>query len=119
MTTRAVRDGDGQRAERELPVRALVAEALGDGDGVLEARVDARRTGEQRTVGRVVAAPGDLAGLGLVAERVVDRRLDGRPELAQEPGVAGAEVVVPDPVGDVAGFQFQLTMLYCILQIVR
>ena len=96
-------DRDGERAERELPVRALVAEALGRGDRAAQAEVDARRAGEQRAVRRVVGPPRDLAGPGLVGERVVDRPLDHRPQLPQERGVAGAEVVVPHAGGHVAG----------------
>ena len=77
-----VGDGDGERAERDLPVGTLVTEVLGDRDRAPQAQVDARRAGEQRAVVGIVAAPRDLAGLALEVERVVDRRLDHRPELA-------------------------------------
>ena len=76
-------DRDGERAERELPVGALVTELLGDGDRALEAVVDARRAGEQRAVVGVVAAPRDLAGLALEVEREVDGGLDRRPLRAE------------------------------------
>ena len=79
----SVRDGDGERAERQLPVGAFVPEALGDGERALQAVVDARRPREQRTVVGVVAAPRDLAGLTLEVEGEVDRGLDRRPLLAR------------------------------------
>ncbi len=98
-----VRDRDGERAERQLPVGTVVPEPLGDRERALQAVVDARRPGEQGAVVGVVAAPRDLAGLALEVEGEVDRGLDRRPEPAQVRGVAGDEVVVPRAGRDVTG----------------
>ncbi len=100
---RPVRDGDGERAERQLPVGALVPEALGDGERALEAVVDARGPGEERTVVGVVAPPRDLSGLALEVEGEVDRGFDRGPLRAQVGGVAGDQVVMPHAGRDVAG----------------
>jgi hypothetical protein len=92
-----------ERPDWELPVGPFVAEPLRDRDRAPDARVDRRRAGEQRTGLGLVAPPGDLAGLTLEGERVVDRPFDHRPEVLEEPGVAGEQVVVPHAIGDVAG----------------
>jgi hypothetical protein len=92
-----------ERAQRQLPVRSLVAEVLGDGDRAPQAGVEARRAGEERAVVGVVAPPGDLARLGLVVERVVDGALHHGPEVVEKAPVARRQVVVPRAVRDVAG----------------
>ena len=45
-----VRDRDGERAERQLPVGPLATEPLGGRDRAAQRRVDARRAGEQRAL---------------------------------------------------------------------
>ena len=63
--------GVDQAAEGQLPVGALVAEDLGDGDGAAEAVADAGRAGQQgEGPGRAVGVPGpeDLAPGGLEVE---------------------------------------------------
>src|SRR5262249_45109920 len=97
-----VRDRDGERTERQLPVRALLTEVLGDGDRAPQAGVKAGRAGEEGAVLGVVAPPRDLARLGLVVERVVDGALDDGPEVLEEAPVARRQIVVPRAVGDVA-----------------
>ena len=88
---------ESSQSGRSCPRRSAIAIAQ------RRLEVDARRSGEQRAVVGIVAAPRDLAGLALEVEREVDRGLDRRPELAEVRGVAGGEVVVPRAGRDVAG----------------
>ncbi len=100
-----VRDRDGERTERQLPVGTFAAEPFRGGDRAAQRRVDARRSGEQRALAvdaGGVGVPLDLAGRVLVVEREVDRALDDREHRLEEAGVARAQVVVPHAVRDVA-----------------
>ena len=100
-----MRDGDGERTERELPVGALPAQPFGGRDRAAQRRVDARRAGQQRALALDafgVRVPLDLAGRVLAVEGEVDRALDHREHLLEEPGVARVQVVVPHAVRDVA-----------------
>src|SRR5262249_57657850 len=93
---------------------------LGEGGGGGGGGRGAGRGGEQRAVVGVVAPPRDLARLGLVIERVIDRAFDNRPEVVEETPVARRQVVVPRPVRDVAhDVGVERGILHLVAEVVR
>src|SRR5581483_106140 len=102
---RLVGDSGGEVAGCQLPLRALVGEVLGDGDGAPQRVVDRRRAGEQG-----VATGRDAVGLDrpqhltaglLQAQHELDGPLDHRPHGREEGVVARHEEVLPHPGGHV------------------
>ncbi len=99
-------DGAPQPLQRPVPGGALDAQEAGAGQGALEAHVDRTRSGQQgHGVHPALGAHGpvDFAPGGLEAQGEPDPPLDGRPQPADKPEVAGHQVVVIEPDGDVGG----------------
>ena len=96
--TRVMRHGVPEPPSRQLPVRAVLGQALGDGHGAPHGVVDRRRAGEQcvplGAAGRV-ERPQHRAVRLLRTQDEVDPLLDRRPELAEELHVAGDQMMVP------------------------
>ena len=94
----------GELRGGDLPVGALVAEELGDGDRAAEAVADRAGAGEEGEAPRGavgVSGPQDLATRGLEVEHEVDGLLDDRPHGLDEPLVVGEQPAVPHARGHV------------------
>ena len=87
-----------QTPGRQLPIRAILGQALSNGDGAAHGVIDRRRARQERIglgTARRVERPAHRAVRLLPAQNEVNASLNGRPELTQELDITGNQMVMP------------------------